>query len=284
MQIIGSGTVTLNESGNNVATLAANSIVTTAYTGATALTIGTVTDGPSAMTTSGITTSDDDVKLTVLAGGLGIGDAVGPLGADDISLGTGNLTLNVVGAVTQTANNVITAAGLQLLGSGTVTLNEGGNNVRSEERRVGKASGYSEATDHTISTVTDGPSGMTTSGITTQGDAVKLTVLVVGRRIGDAGGVSAGSAVTRATGNLTLNVVGAVTQTANNVITAAGLQLLGSGTVTLNEGGNNVATLAANYNGTIAYTDANAEPNSTRPNSSPCTTSYGITTSNDDVK
>src|SRR5437016_5197791 len=236
------------------------------------------------MTTSGITTRDDDVKLTVLAGGLSIGDAVGPVGADDITLGTGNLTLNVVGAVTQTANNVITAAGLQLLGTGTVTLNESGNNVSTVAPHYNETIAYTDANALTIGTVTDGPSAMTTSGITTSEDDVKLTVLAGGLGIGDAVGPAGGDDITLGTGNLLLNVVGAVTQTANNVITAAGLQLLGTGTVTLNESGNNVATLAANYNGTIAYTDANAEPNSTRPNSSPCTTSYGITTSNDDVK
>src|SRR3989442_8642600 len=61
----------------------------------TTLTIGTVIDGPSGMMASGISTSNDDVKLTVLAGGLVIG-AVADAGADDITLGSGNLTLNVV--------------------------------------------------------------------------------------------------------------------------------------------------------------------------------------------
>src|SRR5437016_2383128 len=136
------------------------------------------------MTTSGITTRDDDVKLTVLAGGLSIGDAVGPVGADDITLGTGNLTLNVVGAVTQTANNVITAAGLQLLGSGTVTLNESGNNVATLAANYNGPIAYTDANSLTVGTVTDGPSGMTASGITTSDDDVKLTVLAGGRAIG----------------------------------------------------------------------------------------------------
>src|SRR5439155_1240885 len=127
----------------NVSTLAALYNGRSAYTDANSLTIGTVTDGPSGMTASGITTSNDDVKLTVLAGGLSVG-AVADAGADDITLGTGNLTLNVVGPVTQVSGNVITASGLQLLGSGSVTLNDSGNNVstlaanRSEARRVGK--------------------------------------------------------------------------------------------------------------------------------------------------
>src|SRR5438874_644327 len=51
---------------------------------------------------------------------------------------------------------------------------------------------------------------------------------------------------------LTLNVTGAVTQTAGNVITANGLQLLGSGTVNLDEATNNVATIGANYDASIS--------------------------------
>src|SRR5439155_1442221 len=142
---------------------------------ANALTVGTVTYGPSAMTTSGITTSDDDVKLTVLAGGLTIGDGIST--TQDIALGTGNLTLNVVGAVTQTANNVITAAGLQLLGTGTVTLNDSGNNVATLAALFPYTTLFRSANALTVGTVTDGPSAMTTSGITTSGGDVKLTVL-----------------------------------------------------------------------------------------------------------
>src|SRR5438105_4735586 len=126
-----------------------------------------MTDGPWAMTTNRNNTSSGDVKLTVLAGGLSIGDAVGPLGADDITLGTGNLTLNVVGAVTQTANNVITAAGLQLLGTGTVTLNESGNNVATLAANYNGTIAYTDDNDLTRLNSTHDPSAMATSGITT---------------------------------------------------------------------------------------------------------------------
>src|SRR5438046_7088213 len=102
------------DTGNNLALLSFPTRRSSDLTDANALTIGTVTDGPSAMTTSGITTSDDDVKLTVLAGGLGIGDAVGPFGADDITLGTWDVQLNVVQSLTQTVYHVITAARLHL--------------------------------------------------------------------------------------------------------------------------------------------------------------------------
>src|SRR5206468_1762810 len=113
----------------NVATIAASYSGTISYTDANTLTVGTVTD--TAMmpnsTTHGISSSNSDVKLTVLAGGLTIGEAA--VTTDDITLGSGNLTLNVVGAVTQTSGNVITASGLQLLGTDSVHLDDSGNNV-----------------------------------------------------------------------------------------------------------------------------------------------------------
>src|SRR5437870_2186877 len=79
------------------------------------------------MSVGGVSSSNDEVKLTVLAGGVTIGDAVST--TQDITLGSGNVTLNIPGPVTQTSGNVILASGLQLLGSGTVTLNDTGNNV-----------------------------------------------------------------------------------------------------------------------------------------------------------
>src|SRR5439155_418540 len=191
-------------------------------TDANALTIGTVTDGPSAMTTSGITTSDGDVKLTAPAGRLTIGHAPGPVGGEDMSLGTGNLTLNVVGAVTQTANTVITAAGLQLLGSGTVTLKEGGNNVATPPATYTTTFPSTDANALTIGTVTDGPSAMTTSGITTSGGDVKLTVLAGGLRLGDAVGPLDSDKPALRTRILWLHRMAASTQTGNNAVTAAG--------------------------------------------------------------
>src|SRR5438105_9208933 len=98
----------------------------------------------------------------------------------------------------------------------------------------------------------------TTSGITSGGNDVKLTV--------QAGGLSIGAAVSTGAGDLTLNVTGAVTQTATGIITGTGLQLLGSGTVNLDEATNNVATLAANYSGTISYLDVNTLTVGTVPN------------------
>src|SRR5206468_1543392 len=118
-----------------------------------------------------------DVKLTVLAGGMTIGEVTST--ADDISLGSGNLTLNVTGNVTQTAGNVITAAGLQLLGSGSIHLDESGNNVATLAANYSGPISYTDANTLVVGTVTDtamSPS-TTTHGISSGGNDVKLTVL-----------------------------------------------------------------------------------------------------------
>src|SRR2546423_12985864 len=82
-------------------------------------------------------------------------------------------------------------------------------------------------------------------GITSTGNDVKLTV--------QAGGLSIGASLATGAGDLTLNVVGPVTQTLSGIITGTGLQLLGSGTVNLDVANNNVATIAASYSGPISY-------------------------------
>src|SRR2546430_1342441 len=87
-------------------------------------------------------------------------------------------------------------------------------------------------------------------------------------------------------GNMTLNITGNVTQTAGNVITASGLQLLGRGSIHLDESGNNVTTLAANYSGWISYTDANTLIVGTVTDTamSPGTTTHGISSGGNDVR
>src|SRR5256714_1949865 len=89
----------------------------------------------------------------------------------------------------------------------------------------------------------------TTSGITSGGNDVKLTV--------QAGGLFIGQSVSTGAGDLTLNVVGPVTQTVTGLITGTGLQLLGSGTVNLDQAHNNAATTAASHSRTINYLDDN---------------------------
>src|SRR5438034_11585662 len=97
--------------------------------------------------------------------------------------------------------------------------------------------------------VSDGFSGMSSSGITSTSHDVKLTT---------GGNLIINQAVTLGTGNLTLSVTGNVTQGASGVLTAAGLQLMGSGSAHLDNGANDITTLAASFNGPISYTDLNS--------------------------
>src|SRR5437762_128656 len=156
-------------------------------------------------TTHGITTTNSDVKLTVLAGGLSVG-AVADAGADDITLGSGNLTLNVTGNVSQVAGNVILASGLQLLGSGTVHLDDSGNNVATLAASTSGPISYMDASALTVGTVTDTAMtpNSTTHGITTTNNDVKLTVLAGGLSVGAAADGGADD-ITLGSGNLTLN-------------------------------------------------------------------------------
>src|SRR5204862_345801 len=116
--------------------------------------------------------------------------------------------------------------------------------------------------DLTVGTVTDAacPTApiVTTSGLTNNAD-VRLTT---------GGNLAIHNLVQITAGNdLTLDVTGTVTQTA--AITAAGLQILGSGAVNLDHNANNVDTIAAQHSGTISYTDFDdLAVGSTRLNSS----------------
>src|SRR2546421_738549 len=67
--------------------------------------------------------------------------------------------------------------------------------------------------------------------------------------------MSVAAPVTLGAGDLTLAINGDVSQTSSGGITAAGLQILGTGTVRLDSATNNVTTLAANHTGSISYTD-----------------------------
>src|SRR5205814_2263397 len=152
-----------------------------------ALVVGTVTD--TAMTpnsaTHGISSNNSDVKLTVLAGGLSVGAEIGRAAGRD-ERGSGNLTLNVKGEVRQVGGNVILASGLQLLGTGSVHLDDSGNNVATLAASTSGPISYTDASALTVGTVTDTAMtpNSTTHGITTTNSDVKLTVLAGGLSVG----------------------------------------------------------------------------------------------------
>src|SRR2546421_337688 len=215
-------------------------------------------------TTSGITSGGNDVKLTVQAGGLSIGQAV--------STGAGDLTLNVTGAVTQTATGIITGTGLQLLGSGTVNLDVANNNVATIAANYSGTISYLDVNGLAVGTVTDtamSPS-TTTSGITSGGNDVKLTV--------QAGGLSIGASLVTGAGDLTLNVVGPVTQTVTGLITGTFFNDPATTEIYPLSLHDALPILAASYSGTISYLDVNglAVGTVTDTAMSPSTTTSGI--------
>src|SRR5207248_2468914 len=140
-----------------------------------------------------------------------------------LATGAGDLTLNVVGPVTQTLSGVITGTGLQLLGSGTVNLDVANNNVTTIAANYSGSISYLDVNGLAVGTVTDtamSPS-TTTSGITSDSNDVKLTTQFPYTTLF--------RSLATGAGDLTLNVVGPVTQTLSGIITGTGLQFLGSG-------------------------------------------------------
>src|SRR5207247_11016875 len=114
----------LDQAANYVTPTAASYSGTISYRAANGLVVGTVPDTPmSTIIPYATLFRSDDVKLTVLLGGLSLNQGV--------TLGAGDLTLDVRAnsAVTQTATGLITASGLQLLGSGTVDRDQDGTTV-----------------------------------------------------------------------------------------------------------------------------------------------------------
>src|SRR5437868_3606570 len=170
MQPTGSRTAHLDHANNDLATLAASFNGPLSYTDKNALSVGTVADAFSGMTTSGITSTSHDVKLTTVLGDLTIDRA--------IAAGTGNLTLNVSGALSQTTSGLITAAGLQLTGSGTAHLDNANNDVTTLAASFNGPLSSSPTHPPSDRTVADAFSGMTTSGITSTNHDVKLTTVL----------------------------------------------------------------------------------------------------------
>src|SRR5438876_953058 len=117
---MGAGSAHLDNSANDITTLAASFNGPISYTDLNSLTVGTVSDGFSGMSSSGITSTSHDVKLTT-GGDLTIGQAV--------TLGSGNLTLSVTGNVTQGASGLPLHAALPILGAGSAHLDNGANDV-----------------------------------------------------------------------------------------------------------------------------------------------------------
>ncbi len=241
LALTGSGAFTL-EQANDVAVLAVDIDGSIHFSDSNALIVGT------ACGVSGLATSGQDARLST-GGNLTIGEA-GDLGANDVSLGTGDLTLDVTGSITQLTGNTITATGLQLLGSGGPAQLSESNTVATLAADRDGTIEFTNSAALTVGTVTDtaGTLAASTSGVTTSGDDVRLTVL---------GDLLIDEAISLGAGSLSLNVTGTISQNAGDTITAAGLSLSGSGAgsgAVLGEA-NDIDTFASEYQGLLLLSD-----------------------------
>src|SRR5438876_885847 len=162
---MGAGSAHLDNGANDVTTLAASFNGPISYTDLNALTVGTVSDGFSGMSTSGITSTNHDVKLKI--GRASCRERV-------VTLGAGNLTLNVTGNVTQGANAVRTGDGRSHMCSASLHLDNGANDITTLAASFNGPISYTDLNSLTVGTVSDGFSGMSTSGITSTNHDVKL--------------------------------------------------------------------------------------------------------------
>ena len=203
---------------------------------------------------TGITTSDDDVKLTA-AGNLTLEEAT--------NLGEGDLFLDVDGDVSQLADGTIDAAGLGLNVQGQTVLNEandidvlaatnrGATQVSDiNDLKTGNVTVEAVSADRAMAAMngTVDAAAVSLTGITTSDDDAKLTAN---------GNLTLEEAVTLGEGDLLLDVDGDVTQLADGTIDAAGLGLQVEGQTLLNEA-NDIDVLAANNNGATQVSDINA--------------------------
>src|SRR5262249_49349270 len=189
----------------HVATIAASITGSTRYLDVPVPPPGTVSDAAATTPTSstGITSGGADVMLATTQNGSPLSITAA------IDLGTtGNLTLDVTGTVTQTAG--LTAAGLQILGTGTVRLDTATNDVDTIAATHTGTISYTDTDDLTVATVSDAACSSPTSstGITSGGADVKLTTTHALSPLSIAAAVDLGT-----TGNLTLDINGDVTQT-----------------------------------------------------------------------
>ena len=206
-----------------------------------------------AMSIDGVTTSDDDVTLTA-GGNLTLEESV--------SLGEGDLFLNVDGDVSQIAAGTIDAAGLGLMVEGETVLNEANdvdvlatdNNGATQftdvnDLKVGTVTAEAVSADRAMAAMngTVDAAAMSIDGVTTSGDDVKLTA---------GGNLTLEESVSLGEGDLFLDVDGDVSQIADGTIDAAGLGLMVEGETVLNEA-NDVDVLAADSNGATQFNDIN---------------------------
>ncbi|MCV2357276.1 hypothetical protein LNV09_24285, partial [Paucibacter sp. B2R-40] len=259
LELQGPGSVTLENIGNQLPKIAATSASPTDG----AISLLTVGD----LTVDGVATSvgivrTGRVSLNALSGDI--------LLKENVNVSDSNLSLRSSGLVSQAAGKSIQASGLELLGAAAFVLQEPTNHVEKIALGGGFA-GPSSGPGASAYSKLDAGTGI--DGVVTFVNATALQVDKVNASVGIArsgnvdlsnlsGALSLNEAINTGAANLTLQSNGAVTQAAGKPITAAGLELKGSGSFILTEVSNNVAKLAMASggagDGAVQYLDADA--------------------------
>lgn len=271
------GEISLGET-NAVATFAAVNEFTSGaitFNNGQAIAIGTVAalgataKAPAFTQTAGVTTDNGNVTLTVDGAGLTIGTSAG----EDLSAGTGTVSITAAGVVEE-AGSIISAAHLELLGTGDFDLEEA-NDVGTLSANVD--GDFSFVNDAALIIGTFGG----TNGITTAGDDVRIEVTGTSNSL-QIGDTNANQNITTSNGNITLISSGqliigdgtngqsldagdgvvlldgaGVNQQAGSTIIASGLELLGTGTFTLAQM-NDIDILAAEIDGDFTFVNTGA--------------------------
>ncbi len=221
---LGFGTFDLNQAGNDVDTLAADIDGSMAFQDTDALTVGTVGGAIGISTVNGAVTLTAGGLLTIV---------------QSISAGSGTVTLSAAGV--DQNGGPITANDLLLLGTGTFDLTQSGNDVNTVAADIDGTLTLIDPNTLTVGVVN------LTNGIITINDDVTLTV---------SGLLTIAADVDVGFGTLVLDASG-VDQT-GGAIFADELLLLGTGTFSLDQPGNDVGTLAADIDGELTYVEGDA--------------------------
>jgi len=243
----GAGAFTLNQSGNNVATLAGNPIGSVSYVDADALTIGTVG------AVNGLSSGGNAISVSTVNGNLTVNNTAA---ANDVDAGAGAVTLT--SGSSGNDNRLTVSSSATVHGAGGVTL------VGDHMTLTGSTidGGSSTVTLRPFENGTDiSLGGSENPGVLALTSGELDTVTTTGTlKIGDAnsGDITIDSSIAPANAAaLSLQTGASISQGAGNTINIGSLALRAGTSITLNQN-NNADTVAATAGGDIVYKDADS--------------------------
>lgn len=244
--LTGVGAFNLNQSGNNVVTLAGNPNGSVSYVDQNALTIGTVG------AVNGLSSGGNSISVATVNGNLTVNNTAA---ANDVDAGAG--TVSLTSGSSGNDNRLTVSSGATVHGAGGITL------VGDHMTLTGSTidGGSSTVTLRQFENGTDiSLGGLENSGVLAFTPAELDTVTAGVLKIGNAnsGDITIDSAIAPAnTTVLSLQAGGNISQGGGNTINIGSLALRAGGAITLNQD-NNADTVAATAGGNINYRDADS--------------------------